>query len=585
MSLSKENDKPDNDQHLEFLEWVVRYQDGALTPAEVAKLSESISQDPAKRKLFRRMQIRTTAIHDLLRLEAFGQSNRLLDHELQVSISPEEVPFAAGRLARHKILASRRRTFLLTGATTLALLVLFGVMTWKWPGPSPAMTQLPAPAADAQQVILVEEIRAKFFGQGTLNSGDVVQPLQDYLLQSGLVKLRFPSGAIAILEAPSIFQVATQDRLVLNTGACSVHAPPGAEGFEVITPLTKVVDRGTRFYVRVQENNETEVHVIEGAADLYPTATASVDPLIADASGAVRRPADAEATRLTNGEAIRVGGFLDSSGQRMKFHSETYRAQLPDRLVDYQASYTPQGTADELTSVTVQRNGQLHSYSAEELIPIEVASFRADSTPDANGYLCGFQNKPDRPEEWLEDRKLATGLINFGGQPAPLAGRPVSNSHSEETPGLGIRFLTPVVNHAGPDLVLFEIQSFSNQPDGDPFHIYPLADRTDLKPFTVTKFDLTMDSPAAREVAPLWSHRFPTSIGSLAELKEAESPIKVDVSPLHFHVIGVGIDLSDLGFAEGDEVNELFLQHAADEKASKLDPVFIAGLPPLIPDK
>jgi len=43
-------------------------------------------------------------------------------------------------------------------------------------------------------------------------------------------------------------------------------------------------------------------------------------------------------------------------------------------------------------------------------------------------------------------------------------------------------------------------------------------------------------------------------------------------------VIAVGIDMSDLGYSLGANVEGLFLQHAADDNDS-FDPVFIAGLP------
>ena len=43
-------------------------------------------------------------------------------------------------------------------------------------------------------------------------------------------------------------------------------------------------------------------------------------------------------------------------------------------------------------------------------------------------------------------------------------------------------------------------------------------------------------------------------------------------------IIVVGIDLSDLGYSIGAQVEGLFLQDAADDNDS-FDPVFIAGLP------
>tara|TARA_R110002020_G_scaffold376627_3_gene587710 strand:+ start:235 stop:489 length:255 start_codon:yes stop_codon:yes gene_type:complete len=82
----------------------------------------------------------------------------------------------------------------------------------------------------------------------------------------------------------------------------------------------------------------------------------------------------------------------------------------------------------------------------------------------------------------------------------------------------------------------------------------------------------------------LWSHRYPNTAVSLEDLKSYKDSLKVDVSHLHFRVIGVGIDLSEMGYVEGEHVEELFFQHAVSGKASKVDPVFIAGLPLLSPN-
>ncbi|MFT5127250.1 MAG: hypothetical protein ACI8W8_000851, partial [Rhodothermales bacterium] len=47
---------------------------------------------------------------------------------------------------------------------------------------------------------------------------------------------------------------------------------------------------------------------------------------------------------------------------------------------------------------------------------------------------------------------------------------------------------------------------------------------------------------------------------------------------LEFQILATGIDLSDLGYAEGETVTELFIQDANDD-GHHIDPVFIGGLP------
>jgi hypothetical protein len=593
MNMPNENDNPTDSTEIEFLELIVRYQDNALTPQEVETLSEFIQHHPAKREVFRQMQMRTAAIHDLLRMEAFAGQEDLLDSDSDIerSLNSEGDEFrnhtsrSGLRSEKHKTSASwRRRPYLIAGILGVPLLVVLGAMFLLRLEPIPLATHEIEPVKNGPAVLLVEEIKSKFFGTASLIAGETVALQRDYMLQSGIVKLSFPSGASAIIDAPSIFRVETESILVMNSGTCSVHAPPGAEGFEVLTPMAKVIDRGTRFYVNVEANSDTEVHVIEGAADLYSIPDSSAKTVDANAVKSEKQNDDESFIHLTNGEALRIGSFVETLVEPTPFDSKNYRGQLPDRLVEYQASSTPQGTADELISVKVQRHGQILSYTVDELIPIQVTRFRADLLPDLNGFLCGFQKKPNSPGDWLEDRNLSTGIINFGGQFNALSDLSGLNSKSDDPPGLGVRFRQPVVNHAGPDILLFEIQCLANTMEGDPFHVYPVTDRTDLKPVTIKKYDVTMDSPITREVAPLWSHRFPNTISSLAELEIADAPVKVEVSRMHFRVVGVGIDLSDMGFEEGAQVEELFFQNASDENTSKIDPVFIAGLPPLKPE-
>ncbi|MEZ5948470.1 MAG: hypothetical protein R3C12_04455 [Planctomycetaceae bacterium] len=67
---------------------------------------------------------------------------------------------------------------------------------------------------------------------------------------------------------------------------------------------------------------------------------------------------------------------------------------------------------------------------------------------------------------------------------------------------MAFRFERPVVNGPGADVVLFDIQSFSNPPQGDAFHVSPLHFREGLKSHTIQQFDLTMEYPS-RSISPV----------------------------------------------------------------------------------
>ena len=55
----------------DFLAQAMRYQDGVLTPDELAAFETAMRDDPAKRQLFADTQVRSMALHDRFRQEAF----------------------------------------------------------------------------------------------------------------------------------------------------------------------------------------------------------------------------------------------------------------------------------------------------------------------------------------------------------------------------------------------------------------------------------------------------------------------------------------------------------------------------------
>jgi len=55
----------------DFFAQAMRYQDGELTPDEVFAFETTMRDDPAKRQLFADMQVRSMALHDRFRQEAF----------------------------------------------------------------------------------------------------------------------------------------------------------------------------------------------------------------------------------------------------------------------------------------------------------------------------------------------------------------------------------------------------------------------------------------------------------------------------------------------------------------------------------
>jgi len=85
-----------------------------------------------------------------------------------------------------------------------------------------------------------------------------------------------------------------------------------------------------------------------------------------------------------------------------------------------------------------------------------------------------------------------------------------------------------------------------------------------------------MNSPEALRAAGFDLYRSPEPILGLDDLES--SPLIRTRIRGGFRTLAVGIDLSDMGFAEGESLQDLFIQDAADDE-QRVDPVMIIGLP------
>jgi ferric-dicitrate binding protein FerR (iron transport regulator) len=492
----------------ELLALVGRLLDGTISEDDHARLEKSLAEDPEARRTY---------------------------------FDAVDLNLALRRYALDERPAERRRSRAPWLAAAAALLVgLVALATLRRAEPE-------APAR------LAAAAGARFFGSSPAH-GDPLRPGHDYALVAGRIELAFSSGARVLLDGPAAFSVRDPLRMTLQFGRGTVQVDERSQGFTVDTPLAPVVDRGTRFSLDVGEGGETEVHVLEGAADVGSIA-------------------------LKRGDARRVGaqGLTPVPLDPGRFPQE-----IPDRVVSYEA--TP---GSDLIAVTVRRAGREIRYPVESLIGIDALHFKVKpTTGNWAATLKGVEvPPPGRRHELIDrDRNLNTGLINFGSSAEPLAADPVMNDPEDparpNTPGMAVRFHRPVVNAPGPDVVLFEYQPVIQPENGDPFHASPLRFAPGLRTKTVLRWDLTIWSPEALPLSGFRLNSFTTAPGSLSAYESA--PVKRGVD---FNVpskgLAVALDLSDLGYAPGDAVEGLFFQDFPDAGAPghQVDFTFIGGLP------
>ncbi|BDS07109.1 hypothetical protein NT6N_21490 [Oceaniferula spumae] len=98
-----------------------------------------------------------------------------------------------------------------------------------------------------------------------------LRPIQGTALGEGLVhltqgriRLDFPAGEKVTIAAPALFNIKDNNLLQLQKGELFASVPEAGRGFTVIMPNGAVVDLGTEFAIKVQENGENYVKVIKG---------------------------------------------------------------------------------------------------------------------------------------------------------------------------------------------------------------------------------------------------------------------------------------------------------------------------------
>jgi hypothetical protein len=265
--------------------------DGGLSPDEGQELSERLRDDEEARHYYVRLmalhagllgrcappisppgcQADHTVPADLLEdLSAMG-----LDHF--VSTLPPPLPEGQSTESRSPILGFLgdvfragtdlfSRTIVLTllwavGLPGILLLILV-LSVSRQPGP-----ETPVAAVTRTYECVWSENSAAWW------AGADVYADQRLELRQGLAEITFARGAKVLLEGPATFTVAGNGRGFLGDGSLVATAPKGAEGFTIQTPALAVVDLGTEFGVRVEDQKGTgDVEVFQGKVELQAAA-------------------------------------------------------------------------------------------------------------------------------------------------------------------------------------------------------------------------------------------------------------------------------------------------------------------------
>jgi len=245
-----------------------------------------------------------------------------------------------------------------------------------------------------------------------------------------------------------------------------------------------------------------------------------------------------------------------------------------------------------LTSVTIDRPSGPQTISVDDLIGFDILGYdNAIETIPFEGAILGTPDLPagpsisNRAALLDEDTAINTGINN-----------------PSEDEGLLLSFDAPIVNGAGADLVIFEYGAPEGAPipsdpsgqtlapAGDPFALAGVLFGVDGSPvddervatFDSSDYSLVLDGGFASNIF-FFNPAAGTDFSDLATLENGgldiiTPPGATPPTSFSLSLFGAAVDLSDLGFGLGEEVDTLRLLGVGPTFA--IDPSFIGGLQP-----
>jgi hypothetical protein len=300
-----------------FLERVTRFFNGPLEEGDLEALTQRLKTDPSARRVFveiatvdglmteRSLESRhgLSISADLLEESAAADASQLSLHDATVlaAIREEDISTESDEsiTLSPQVTADESTkpvTPILTAPwiikiSAAAAVVLLGTLIafWALRTPHHQITAIgPASASasgsvqGAQQsssaICLGAAVRPEWDSDSPSPAlGDAI-PNVPLHLRSGWVRLDFPSGVTAVVEAPARFQVQSRSKVSIELGRISADVPVLGHGFSIQSPTCQVVDLGTDFGMSVTEQGQSEVQVFKGKVSFSRTNSLDMSP-------------------------------------------------------------------------------------------------------------------------------------------------------------------------------------------------------------------------------------------------------------------------------------------------------------------
>jgi hypothetical protein len=121
-----------------------------------------------------------------------------------------------------------------------------------------------------QVATLVDQMNVQWTDSNTaFQNGSRLRTNQSPIsIDKGIVQIQYDDDVDVLIEGPAQFRI-ERSEVYLEYGSLFSRVPESGEGFRVETPTTRMVDLGTEFAVRAEEDGSAELHVIKGEVQLF----------------------------------------------------------------------------------------------------------------------------------------------------------------------------------------------------------------------------------------------------------------------------------------------------------------------------
>ncbi len=270
--------RPSKDKFQELRELIEKALDGSISPEELARLDDCIVHNPEQRQYYceyLHMTIGLMRLCDYAPLTGVEEYDRLYFESLWNALIREEKAAPAvvteepaditqeqqpQKMKRKKDTQKVNKVSMFVAAACLVTLLF--ILTFAY------FCQILIPREIAT---LSTSLHAKFADNQTVESGTrLTNRKEPLLLQTGFIEIEFDGGAKVLVEAPATFRLKSAKRIDLNVGQLFASVPDSTQGFIVDTPNSRIIDMGTEFGVRVEQDGTSDLHMFKGKAALTP---------------------------------------------------------------------------------------------------------------------------------------------------------------------------------------------------------------------------------------------------------------------------------------------------------------------------